>query len=198
MNEKPHTHSPKLEKSYNRDRWEVVYGDTRVKVRWSWFSYPKAPSAKRVKKALAKAVRLHDEGSREAGRQEERLLAAQAAVTLPVTNGAWGGDILSGKVVLEDAPPGETDEEQRKRHLEELRKSKEEADRQRRISEANYARQRQEAIFAARAEHWKQGTPEKKVEVDQWGNVVADIIGGYGTSEHPFVQVVGNGERVYD
>lgn len=179
MNEKPHTHEPDLHWSYGKSRWVLKYGDTQVIAS----RLSKAPSPRKVKKALAKAVRLHDEGSRRAGEKEARIAAAKEAAVLPVTDQAWGEDLLSGKVALVEQEPQESVQDRNKRLREEQWKKEYEA--QRAVDKA-----RDLKIQLLRAEHWKQGTPDKKVQVDGYGRVQE-----FEPQTPPYLEIVGEGSE---
>ncbi len=100
MNGQPHTHKIEIHRRYGTASGpiEVTYGDTRVSTlgRWGRALYAtktNSPSDRRVRKAVAKAIRRHDEGSLRAGAEETRLAELRAQVAdLPPDR--WASEIL--------------------------------------------------------------------------------------------------------
>ena len=76
MDGTPHTHAPELKKDWirgdTRYHWYLKYGDTSIKIR----SADKAPTPREVEKALAQAVKKHDEGSIAAQTEADAVNAA--------------------------------------------------------------------------------------------------------------------------
>lgn len=102
MKTTPHTHAPKIEKRYSSlgdGYWVLNYGDQRVTIEQGIFcalryntingkNWP-FPKEQQIKKALEKAITMHDKGS------IPNELIASLFSDLKERDGTWGKDILN-------------------------------------------------------------------------------------------------------
>ena len=102
MNGKPHTHQVRITREFGSTGCVLVeYGDTKVKTLHGPFElFTNHPSDRRIEKAIRRAIRKHDEGSRKAEDDQARLQRL-ASVVQGVPAGTWASDHLGG--VTDDA-----------------------------------------------------------------------------------------------
>ena len=97
MNGQPHTHRVEIYRNgFGDNNWWVRYGDTKVKLATRFadpFLWPKDKWDRKVGKAVAKAIREHDEGSLEA-EQREQNKQARLSQLQPTTTNQWGSETL--------------------------------------------------------------------------------------------------------
>lgn len=78
MNAEPHTHRSRIATQFSHDGpYRVTYGDTKVYVNRLLgpvcIDHTPRISPRKVRRAIARAIRQHDRGSVVAGRREEHL-----------------------------------------------------------------------------------------------------------------------------
>lgn len=160
MNSQPHTHDPVVSKP--DVRYVLTYGDTVVKFFRS----------QSMEKMLKRAVYLHDEGSKKAGRKVNapKELTALARNRIREAKEVWGEEVLVGTKILE---PSKSAAELLEEQLQEREVSRrKQQDRQWEMERSSQKR-REDAISEVRVDHWRQGRPEEKVKVDEYGEVVS-------------------------
>lgn len=98
MNAQPHTHVPKVRRTYEYSfqesvgRWFVEYGDSRAHLAASWRDpreWGEKRLARKVANATRRAIRKHDRGSVVAGDKAETLKRAQSVAAEQVKTSEW-------------------------------------------------------------------------------------------------------------
>lgn len=99
MDSEPHVHQAIVARRYGRSggAWEVTYGDTTITVEQRLYGIthlgvtgtPPVPTSGQIHRALKKAIRRHDKGSRKAV-----FVSALPAPVVPVKAGQWPSDYL--------------------------------------------------------------------------------------------------------